>query len=81
MVRAEFGGRVVAVNKRQVWGSGANASEALADAQPKPGCPHRMALIFVSVPLGDSDSFPQEFFQKPVGQWHGLENAPHEQPA
>ena len=52
VVRAGFGGRVVAVNKRQVWGAGSNDLAALADAQAKPECPGLYMLTFATVPSG-----------------------------
>lgn len=66
-VRSQFGGRVVAVHRRVVWGSGGNDFDALADAQTKPGCPHRLALTFVSVPQENAGSFWEEYFSLPGG--------------
>ena len=62
-VRAGFGGRGVVVNKRQVWGAGDDPLEALADALAKPGSPDRLKYVFVSVPLTNSDSLTEEYFQ------------------
>jgi hypothetical protein len=48
-VRTRYGGRVVAVHRRKVWGVGDNCFEAAVDARKQPGCPHVLALTFVDL--------------------------------
>lgn len=50
VVRERFGGRVVAVFRRKVWGVGADDGEAMADAQSKFDLPNEGPLMCVNVP-------------------------------
>jgi hypothetical protein len=49
-IKRLYGGRVVVVHKRKIWGSGANHATAWANAQRKKGCPLRMDVAIVPVP-------------------------------
>ncbi len=79
-VRSAYGGRIVAVNHKKIWGAGETDFDALADAQAKPGCPHRLALTFVSVPLDYSDALGEESLWRPVAGLPSLEQPSVESP-
>jgi hypothetical protein len=49
-VRQTYGGLVVAVWRRKVWGAGRNHRAALEQAQKTPDCPPTDELVFVVVP-------------------------------
>ncbi len=49
-VRKKYGGQVVVVHQRKIWGVGSNHAAALAAAQRQPGCPPRHELAIVVVP-------------------------------
>ena len=49
-VRQEYGGLVVAVRNRKVWGAGKNYRVAWERACQTPGCPSAGDLVFVVVP-------------------------------
>jgi hypothetical protein len=45
-----YGGLVVAVHKRKIWGAGTTYKAARLDALKKPDCPPEDELIFIPVP-------------------------------
>jgi hypothetical protein len=49
-VRENYGGKVVVVHNRKIWGVGRHHAAALAAAQRKRGCPPRDQLALVVVP-------------------------------
>ena len=49
-VRREYGGQVVAVHARQIWGAGEHHQAAWRAARRKKGCPPEDELTFVPVP-------------------------------
>jgi hypothetical protein len=49
-VRRAYGGQVVAVSGRKVWGAGSNHEEALANARAQSDCPPRLRIALVVVP-------------------------------
>lgn len=49
-VRKKYGGLVVAVYKRKVWGAGKNHREASKTALAKPHCPGENQLSYVVIP-------------------------------
>jgi hypothetical protein len=49
-VRARYGGQVVVVHQRKVWGAGKNHAAAWAAARRKRGCPSRDQIAVVVVP-------------------------------
>jgi hypothetical protein len=55
-VRRQYGGRVVAVHQRRIWGVGGDHGAALEAALREPGCPPRQALVLAVVP----DDLPDE---------------------
>jgi hypothetical protein len=53
-VRARFGGLVVAVRHRQVWGAGRTPQQANQDAARKSDCPQELVYVFVwPGPIGE----------------------------
>lgn len=59
MVRTRYGGMVVVVHEKQVWGSGVDHGAALRLAQKQAGCPASEMFAFVVVPheiVVESDS-------------------------
>jgi hypothetical protein len=44
-----YGGLVVAVHRRKVWGAGKNYRTAVEDALQKPGCPPAGELVLVLI--------------------------------
>jgi hypothetical protein len=48
-IRQQYGGLVVAVCDRKVWGAGKNPQLAWEAARQTPGCPCRDDLVFVAV--------------------------------
>ena len=53
-VQKKYGGKVVVVHKRKIWGVGKNHKAAWLAAQRKRGCPARDQIAIVVVPY----SFP-----------------------
>jgi hypothetical protein len=49
-LRQNFGGKVVAVHRRKVWGAGGSHTAALTAALRETGCPPRDQLALVVVP-------------------------------
>jgi hypothetical protein len=49
-VQEKYGGKVVVVYNRKIWGVGKHHAAALAAAQRKRGCPPRDRLALVVVP-------------------------------
>lgn len=49
-MQKKYGGMVVVVHNRQVWGVGKNHAVAWKAAQRKRGCPERGYVAFVVVP-------------------------------
>jgi len=49
-VRREYGGLIVAVRGRKVWGAGKTPRAASEQAGKTPGCPDLDELVFVAVP-------------------------------
>jgi hypothetical protein len=45
-----YGGKVVVVHQRTVWGAGDNHTAALEAARRRPGCPPKSDLAIVVVP-------------------------------
>lgn len=46
-VRRRYGGLIVAVRDRQVWGAGPTPTQAAEDAAGKPGCPQDLVYVCV----------------------------------
>jgi hypothetical protein len=49
-VRQKYGGNVVVVHQRKVWGAGKSYRAAWEQARQQPGCPPPHELYFVMVP-------------------------------
>jgi hypothetical protein len=54
-MQRRYGGQVLVVQRRTVWGEGRNLSEAWKDAQKRQGCPPQDDLTFVPIPLPTAD--------------------------
>jgi hypothetical protein len=59
-VRRQYGGQVVAVYKRQIWGWGKNHELAWRMTRWQPDCPDDDDLVFVAVPTLDTIIHPEE---------------------
>jgi hypothetical protein len=49
-VRRQYGGQVVVVHQRRIWGAGKNHETAHHAAVQQPGCPEKWHLAFVPIP-------------------------------
>ena len=49
-IRLAYGGKVVVVHQRTIWGVGSTHAAAWEAARQRPGCPSRESLAVVAVP-------------------------------
>ncbi len=59
-VQEKYGGKVVVVHNRKIWGVGRHHAAALAAARRKRGCPPRDRLALVVVPFAIPSSVRTE---------------------